>query len=123
MLLIPKMTTVGDGAFLADDTLVGGYELGGGWLRVERVKVGKRAFLGNSGMTAPGRKVPKRGLVARAVGGARDEGEGGHVVARAARRCRCAAAAERRRHEPHLRPAAPAAGRPRRWSSCAGWCR
>ena len=34
MLLIPKFTTVGDHAFLADDTLVGCYELGGGWIRV-----------------------------------------------------------------------------------------
>ncbi|HQR26589.1 MAG TPA: amino acid adenylation protein, partial [Nocardioides sp.] len=64
VLLIPALTTVNDGAFLADDTLLGGYELGGGWLRVERVKVGKHAFVGNSGMTAPGRKVPKQGLVA-----------------------------------------------------------
>ena len=60
----PTLTTVGDGAFLADDTLIGSYELGHGWLRVERSKVGKRAFLGNSGMIAPGRTVPKRGLVA-----------------------------------------------------------
>lgn len=64
VLLIPKLTSVGDGAFLADDTLLGGYELGGGWLRIGRVKVGKHAFVGNSGMTAPGRKVPKQGLVA-----------------------------------------------------------
>ncbi|WP_457254780.1 Pls/PosA family non-ribosomal peptide synthetase [Pedococcus sp. P5_B7] len=64
VLLIPKLTTVNDGAFLADDTLLGGYELGGGWLRIEHVKVGKHAFVGNSGMTAPGRRVPKRGLVA-----------------------------------------------------------
>jgi len=64
VLLIPSLVTVNDGAFLADDTLVGGYELHGGWLRVEQTKVGKRAFLGNSGMTAPGRRVPKRALVA-----------------------------------------------------------
>ncbi len=63
-LMIPSLTSVGDGAFLADDTLIGSYELGRGWLRVERSKVGKRAFLGNSGMIAPGRAVPKRGLVA-----------------------------------------------------------
>ena len=64
VLLIPRLTTVGDGAFLADDTLLGGYELGGGWLRIGDVKVGKHAFVGNSGMTAPGRKVPRQGLVA-----------------------------------------------------------
>ena len=64
VLLIPKFTTVGEGAFLADDTLVGCYELGGGWIRVAPVKIGKRAFVGNSGMAAPGRKVPKESLVA-----------------------------------------------------------
>ncbi len=64
VLLLPKLTTVGDGAFLADDTMIGSYELGGGWLRVDHAKVGKRAFLGNSGMTAPGRTVPKNALVA-----------------------------------------------------------
>ncbi|SNC60228.1 non-ribosomal peptide synthetase terminal domain of unknown function [Kytococcus aerolatus] len=64
VLMIPSLTRVGAGAFLADDTFIGGYELGGGWLRVERVKIGRGAFVGNSGMTAPGRKVPKESLVA-----------------------------------------------------------
>ncbi|WP_230487079.1 Pls/PosA family non-ribosomal peptide synthetase [Nocardioides anomalus] len=64
VLLVPSLTQVNDEAFLADDTLIGGYELGGGWIRVERVKIGKRAFVGNSGMAAPGRKVPKASLVA-----------------------------------------------------------
>ncbi|WP_439651087.1 Pls/PosA family non-ribosomal peptide synthetase [Nocardia panacis] len=64
VLLLPKFTVVADGAFLADDTMIASYELGGGWLRIGEAKVGKRAFLGNSGMTAPGRRVPKNGLVA-----------------------------------------------------------
>ncbi len=64
VLLLPKFTHVNDDAFLADDTLIGCYELGGGWIRVEHVKIGKRAFVGNSGMAAPGRKVPKASLVA-----------------------------------------------------------
>jgi non-ribosomal peptide synthetase-like protein len=64
VLLLPKFTTVADGAFLADDTMVASYELGGGWLHIGEAKVGKRAFLGNSGMAAPGRRVPKNGLVA-----------------------------------------------------------
>ncbi|WP_129336739.1 Pls/PosA family non-ribosomal peptide synthetase [Cellulomonas endophytica] len=63
-LLLPRMTTVGAGAFLADDTLLASYELGRGWMRIAPSVVGKRAFLGNSGMIGPGRKVPKRGLVA-----------------------------------------------------------
>lgn len=64
VLLIPKMTTVGESAFLADDTLVASYELDGGWLRIAPAKIGKRSFLGNSGMTAAGRNVPKNSLVA-----------------------------------------------------------
>jgi non-ribosomal peptide synthetase-like protein len=64
VLLLPKMTTVGDGAFLADDTMVASYELAGGYLRVQPAKIGKRAFLGNSGTTGPGRSVPKNALVA-----------------------------------------------------------
>ncbi|MFC4015179.1 Pls/PosA family non-ribosomal peptide synthetase [Nonomuraea purpurea] len=63
VLALPTMTSVGDGAFLADDTMVAPYELDGGWMRIASARIGKRAFLGNSGMTAPGRKVPKDGLV------------------------------------------------------------
>ncbi|GAA1808967.1 non-ribosomal peptide synthetase [Nocardioides hankookensis] len=64
VLLLPKFASVNDHAFLADDTLIGCYELGGGWIRVDDVKIGKRAFVGNSGMAAAGRKVPKASLVA-----------------------------------------------------------
>lgn len=64
VLLLPSMTTVGDGAFLADDTMIASYELGGGWMKIGRAKIGKRAFLGNSGMTGAGRSVPKNSLVA-----------------------------------------------------------
>ncbi|MBT2213114.1 amino acid adenylation domain-containing protein [Actinomadura sp. NEAU-AAG7] len=63
VLALPAMTSVADGAFLADDTMVAPYELGGGRMRVARARIGKRAFLGNSGMAAPGRKVPKGGLI------------------------------------------------------------
>lgn len=63
-LVLPKFTTIDDGAFLADDTMVASYELGGGWLHVDEARVGKQAFLGNSGITGPGRRVPKNGLVA-----------------------------------------------------------
>ncbi|MFJ6652833.1 Pls/PosA family non-ribosomal peptide synthetase [Microbacterium sp. NPDC091313] len=64
VLLIPTMTRVEDGAFLADDTMVASYELHAGWLRLGEVRIGKRAFLGNSGMAAPGHRVPRDGLVA-----------------------------------------------------------
>ena len=57
-LLTPKFTVIEDGAFLADDTMVASYELGGGWIHAAKATVGKRAFLGNSGITQPGRRVP-----------------------------------------------------------------
>lgn len=63
-VLVPKLTEVRSGAFLADDTIVGTYELGDGWIRTERTVVGKRSFVGNSGMVAPGRKLAKQSLVA-----------------------------------------------------------
>lgn len=64
VLLLPSMTTIRDGAFLADDTLVASYELGGGRVRIARAEIGSRAFLGNSGMAAAGHRVPRDGLVA-----------------------------------------------------------
>lgn len=64
VLLLPAMTRIEDGAFLADDTMVASYELHGGWLRIGPVRIGRRAFLGNSGMAAPNHRVPRDGLVA-----------------------------------------------------------
>ncbi|MWB98716.1 Pls/PosA family non-ribosomal peptide synthetase [Agromyces seonyuensis] len=64
VLLLPGMTSIGDGAFLADDTLVAGYELGGGYVRIAAVRIGPRAFLGNSGIAGAGNRVPRDGLVA-----------------------------------------------------------
>jgi non-ribosomal peptide synthetase-like protein len=64
VLLVPALTTIAPGAFLADDTMVASYELGGGYVRIARAKIGRRAFLGNSGMAGAGRSVPRNGLVA-----------------------------------------------------------
>ena len=63
-VMIPKLTDIKEGAFLADDTMVGGYELGGGWLLTGETKVGRRSFMGNSGITGPGRRLKKNSLVA-----------------------------------------------------------
>lgn len=63
-VMVPTLARVGGGSFLADDTLLGPYELSGGWVHAEVASVGKRSFLGNSGIVAPGRKLAKRSLVA-----------------------------------------------------------
>ena len=64
VLLIPSLTTIDDGAFLADDTMVATYELKGGWMHLGHARIGKRAFLGNSGIAGAGHRVPRDGLVA-----------------------------------------------------------
>jgi acetyltransferase-like isoleucine patch superfamily enzyme len=118
VLLLPSLTTVGDGAFLADDTMVGAYELGGGWLHVERTKIGKRAFLGNSGMTAPGRRVRKHGLVA-VLSAAPERAEPGSswLGSPPVRLRRTEQASD---EGPHLRPAPPPGRRPRGRRGAAG---
>ncbi|MEZ2122727.1 Pls/PosA family non-ribosomal peptide synthetase [Corynebacterium sp. CCM 9203] len=63
-VMVPAFTDIRDGAFLADDTMVGGYELGGGWMLAGRTRIGKRSFLGNSGIAGAGRKLAKNSLVA-----------------------------------------------------------
>ncbi|MFJ8486966.1 Pls/PosA family non-ribosomal peptide synthetase [Streptomyces sp. NPDC094038] len=63
VLPLPSLLRVDDGAFLADDTLVAPFELRDGWLRLGPVRIGARAFVGNSGIVAPGRDVPDRALV------------------------------------------------------------
>ena len=122
MLLIPAFVRVGDGAFLADDTMVGGYELGGGWMRVEHVRVGKRAFLGNSGMTAPGRRVPKKALVAVLSAAPQRARPRPARPGSAARRVRCAASATTPT-PPARTPRRAGCGWRGRWSRPAGSCR
>ncbi|GAB3594392.1 Linear gramicidin synthase subunit D [Corynebacterium faecale] len=63
-VMVPKLAEIREGAFLADDTLIGGYELGNGWLLTGETKIGKRSFLGNSGIAGPERKLGKNSLVA-----------------------------------------------------------
>ncbi len=63
--MVPRFAEVREGAFLADDTMIGGYELGGGgWMLSGHTRVGKRSFLGNSGIAGPQRNLKKNSLVA-----------------------------------------------------------
>jgi non-ribosomal peptide synthetase-like protein len=63
VLTVPGLLRVADSAFLADDALIAPYEIRGGWLRLGVAEVGERAFVGNSGIVAGGRKVPDAALV------------------------------------------------------------
>jgi non-ribosomal peptide synthetase-like protein len=64
VLMLPKMSIISDDVFLADDTMIAPYALGNGWMYIGPVEIGKRAFIGNSGLAPGGRKVPKDALVA-----------------------------------------------------------
>ncbi|MBB5749282.1 Pls/PosA family non-ribosomal peptide synthetase [Micrococcus sp. TA1] len=64
VILQPALTQIGDDAFLADDTMVGSYELQRGWMYVGQARVGRKSFVGNSGMVAAGRKLSRNSLVA-----------------------------------------------------------
>jgi non-ribosomal peptide synthetase-like protein len=61
---IPKLMSAADGSFLADDTQLAPYELGGGWMRLGKASVGERSFVGNSGIVSPGHTVPDHSLIA-----------------------------------------------------------
>ncbi|MFG2915900.1 Pls/PosA family non-ribosomal peptide synthetase [Kitasatospora sp. NPDC048298] len=63
VLALPGLMRVDDGAFLADDTLVAPYELRGGWLHLGPSHVGRRSFVGNSGIVGPDRHLPAGSLV------------------------------------------------------------
>ncbi len=63
VLGLPALMRIDDYAFLADDTLLAPYELGGGRLRLGRARVGRRAFVGNSGIVGPDRALPEDSLV------------------------------------------------------------
>ncbi|AEA22335.1 non-ribosomal peptide synthetase domain protein [Pseudonocardia dioxanivorans CB1190] len=60
---LPGLVRVGDGGFLADDSLLAPHAQRGGWLRMGAAAVGERAFVGNSAIVGPGRAVPDGGLV------------------------------------------------------------
>ncbi|MBV9313518.1 MAG: amino acid adenylation domain-containing protein [Pseudonocardia sp.] len=61
---LPTLMRVQDGGFLADDTLVAPYELRGGWVRIGRSGVGRRAFAGNSSIIGPDRALGDDSLIA-----------------------------------------------------------
>ncbi|MER5733608.1 Pls/PosA family non-ribosomal peptide synthetase [Streptomyces sp. NPDC002138] len=63
VLTLPSLLTVEDGAFLADDVLAAPYELRGGRMLLGEVRIGRRAFVGNSGIVGPGRTVPDHALI------------------------------------------------------------
>ncbi|MCZ4124556.1 amino acid adenylation domain-containing protein [Streptomyces sp. H39-S7] len=63
VLALPGLLRADDGAFLADDALIAPYEIRGGRLRLGAARIGRRAFVGNSGIVGPGRELPDHALI------------------------------------------------------------
>ncbi|MDJ0343415.1 amino acid adenylation domain-containing protein [Streptomyces sp. H10-C2] len=63
VLALPGLMRADDGAFLADDSLIAPFEIRGGWLRLGAARVGRRAFVGNSGIVGAGRELPDNTLI------------------------------------------------------------
>ncbi|MEU7057277.1 Pls/PosA family non-ribosomal peptide synthetase [Streptomyces sp. NPDC046197] len=76
VLPLPSLLHIEDGAFLADDTLVAPFELRGGRMELGHVRIGTRAFVGNSGIVGPGREVADHSLVG-VLSDAPERGEAG----------------------------------------------
>jgi non-ribosomal peptide synthetase-like protein len=84
VLALPRLVTVEDGAFLADDTLLAPYELGAGQtVTLGRAHVGRRGFVGNSSIVGPGREVGQGSLVAVLSDAPEDATAGASWVGRA----------------------------------------
>jgi non-ribosomal peptide synthetase-like protein len=60
---IPCLLSVEDNAFLADDVLVSPYELQSGGIRLGMTTIGKKTFIGNTGLVKAGSNLPERVLV------------------------------------------------------------
>lgn len=63
VVALPSLIDVDDHAFLADDTLLAPFEMRGGWLRLGHARVGRRSFVGNSGIVGADRELPDGSLV------------------------------------------------------------
>ncbi|WP_223286607.1 hypothetical protein [Kocuria atrinae] len=61
---IPHLTSLKDGAFLADHSLVASHRSGFGWVHLGTSVIGERTFVGNSAIVGPDRDLPEDALVA-----------------------------------------------------------
>ena len=114
-LLTPKFTVVEDGAFLADDTMVASYELGGGWIHVAQGD-DRQAGVPRQLRNHPAR--PPRARRRTGGGAVGDTAQGqGRIVVAGQPAGSVAPQADRGRRAAHVPPVDAAEGR------CAGWWR
>lgn len=61
---IPHLSTLGNGSFLADHSMVSHPRVRSGWLHLGASEVGSKSFVGNSGIVGPDTNVPDESLIA-----------------------------------------------------------
>ena len=62
-LVHPDLLELGDECMLADLGILGAQRVRSGWLTLDRVKIGKRVFIGNSAVLPPGTKLGDNVLI------------------------------------------------------------
>lgn len=64
VVVIPHLTTIEDGSFLADDALACPPRYGNGWVHIGSSTVGEKSFVGNSAIVGIDRDMPSESLLA-----------------------------------------------------------
>jgi len=60
---LPELIDIGEGSFLADECMIGGVRVHNGVAEVKRTKIGRRTFIGNSGLIPGGTTVGDEVLI------------------------------------------------------------
>lgn len=64
VVVIPHLTRIEDGSFLADDAMASPPRFGNGWVHIGSSTVGKQSFVGNSAIVGIDRDMPNGSLLA-----------------------------------------------------------
>lgn len=60
---VPELIEIGEGSFLADECMIGGVRIHNGLVEVKRTTIGRRTFIGNSGLVPGGTTVGDEVLI------------------------------------------------------------
>lgn len=63
MHVVPDLLELGDGSFLADACIVGGFRIHRGWIELMPNKIGARTFVGNSALAPSGFQIGSNSLL------------------------------------------------------------
>ncbi|WIM68001.1 AMP-binding protein [Corynebacterium breve] len=64
VVVIPHLTVIKDGSFLADDVMACAPRYGNGWVHIGTTVIGEKSFVGNSAIVGGDRDMPEESLLA-----------------------------------------------------------